>query len=503
MTLRIAVAGFEHETNTFARSKTTYDDFVSHWFYRGDEIRGLGHTNTVTGGSVAAIDADKDLEMVPLLVAGAIPGGITTADAVERIEGEIVAGLRETKPDAVALALHGAMVTELADDGESQTLRRIREVVGSNVPIVAVLDLHANVTQEMIELADVLLPYNTYPHVDTGERGAEAVRLAASIAKGEIRPTTAFIKLPIMPITPKQFSGAKPTRSIMAKAFEIEAMAGVVNAGVCFAFAYADIPIVGMSVAITTNNDQNQADCLTAELADFIMDRREEFRPTLMNVEEAVHAAMEEPEGPVVLADLGDNPGGGSACDGTALLWGLLDLGAENAAFALIVDPEILDLAYAAGVGGEISGMLGAKTDDLHGYPVPITATVQSLSNGDFVYEGPMNRGAEESLGRTAVMACRGRHGNTVEVIVCEHRTQPYDAAIFRSQGIEPTAKKILVVKSMVHFRSGFGPIASRIIEVDTPGLTSMDLTRFPYTRLNRPLWPLDDLPENWRATVQ
>src|SRR3954452_4661687 len=143
MSLRIAVAGFEHETNTFARSKTTYDDFVHHWFHRGDEIRGLGHTNTVTGGSIAEIDADPNLEIVPLLVAGAIPGGTVTADAVDRIEGEIIAGLRETQPDAIALALHGAMVTELSDDGESQTLRRLREVVGRDVPVVAVLDLHA------------------------------------------------------------------------------------------------------------------------------------------------------------------------------------------------------------------------------------------------------------------------------------------------------------------------------------------------------------------------
>jgi microcystin degradation protein MlrC len=494
MTLRIAVAGFEHETNTFATSKTTYDDFEHHWFYRGNEILGLRDTNTVTGGSVAAIEASSELEIVPLLVAGAIPGGIVTADAVERIEGEILDGLRETRPDAVALALHGAMVTELSDDGESQTLRSIREVVGPNVPIVAVLDLHANVTREMVELADVLLPYNTYPHVDTSERGEEAVKLAVEIAKGEIRPTTSFVKLPIMPVTPKQFSGVEPTRSIMAKAFETESLPGVLNAGVCFAFAYADIPHVGMAVTVTTNDHQKLADNQAQELSDFIWDRREEFRPNLMNVEEAVHAAIEEPEGPVVLADLGDNPGGGSACDGTALLWGLLDLGASDAAMALIADPAVVDEAFAAGVGGEISTMLGAKTDELHGYPIPITSTVKSLSDGKFIYEGPMNRGADESLGRTAVLACRGRHGNTVEVIVCENRVQPYDAAIFRSQGIEPTAKKILVVKSMVHFRSGFGPIAKRIIEVDTPGLTSMDLTRFPFTRLNRPLWPLDDI---------
>jgi microcystin degradation protein MlrC len=492
MSLRIAVAGFEHETNTFASRKTTYDDFVRDWFHRGDELRQLRDTNTVPGGFVSAIEASPDLELVPLLHAGATPGGVIAADAVERIEGEILEGLRQAKPDAVVLGLHGAMVTELSDDGEGQMLRRVRDVVGSDVLVAAVLDLHANLTQAMVDLADVLIPYNTYPHVDMAERGEEAVRLAVQIARGKMKPTTGYVKLPIAPVTPKQFSGIEPTKSILDKAFEIEARAGVLNAAVCFAFAYADNPHVGMGVLVTTNDDQATADQFANELANLILERHEEFRPDLMSVEEAVHAAIAEPEGPVILADLGDNPGGGSACDGTALLWALLDLGADNAAFGLIADPEVVAQAYDVGVGGELKTALGGKTDELHGFPIPVTAAVQFLSDGRFVYEGPMNRGAEDALGRTAVLACQGRHGGIVEVIVCERRAQPYDAAIFRSQGIEPAKKKILVVKSMVHFRGGIGPLARRIIEVDTPGLTSMDLTRFSYTKLKRPLWPLD-----------
>jgi microcystin degradation protein MlrC len=492
MSLRIAVAGFEHETNTFANRKTTYDDFVHDWFFRGEELRQLRVTNTVPGGFVAAIESSPDLELVPLVHAGATPGGVVTADAVERIEGEILDGLRRSNPDAVVLCLHGAMVTELSDDGEGQTLRRMREIVGREVPIVAVLDLHANLTQAMVDLADVLVPYNSYPHVDMAERGAEAARLAVQIARREVKPTTGYVKLPLAPVTPKQFSGIEPTKSVMSKAFEIESRTGVLNAAVCFAFAYADIPHVGMGVTVTTDDDQTAADLFAEELADLIMERHEEFRPDLMTVEEAVHTAIAEPEGPIILADLGDNPGGGSACDGTALLWALLDLGADDAAFALIADPEVVAQAFDVGIGGELSTVLGAKTDDLHGYPIPVTATVQSLSDGRFVYEGPMNRGAEDSLGRTVVLTCQGRHGGLVEVIVCENRVQPYDAAVFRSQGIEPTAKKILVVKSMVHFRGSFGPFAARIIEVNTPGLTSMDLTRFKYTKLRRPLWPLD-----------
>jgi microcystin degradation protein MlrC len=249
-----------------------------------------------------------------------------------------------------------------------------------------------------------------------------------------------------------------------------------------------------MTTTVVTDGEPDLAEELANELGDFIWERREAFRPSVWTVEEAIHAAMEEPEGPVVLADLGDNPGGGSAADGTALLWGLLDLGAPDAAFALIADPEVVELAAQAGIGGTVEAALGAKTDTLHGYPIPIRATVQNLTDGRFVYDGPMLQGVPRSLGRTAVLRCEGRYGNHVDVIVCERRYQALDTAIFRSQGIEPSQKRILGLKSAVHFRGSFTPIATRILEVDTPGLTSIDFSRFPYEQLPRPIWPLDEI---------
>lgn len=492
--LRIALAGFSHETNTFAPWPTELADYVANGLYRGAELSALAGTNTVIGGAMDAVAADPSLRLVPILVASAIPGGPVTAGAAEKIEGAIVAGLRESRPDGVVLDLHGAMVTDVSDDGEATTLRKVREAVGPRTPVVAVLDLHANISPAMVELADALIPYDTYPHVDTAERGAEAVRLAASAARGATTLTSALAKLPMMPPAPKQFSGIEPTRSVMARARELEQRPGVVNVGVAFAFPYADCPFPGMGVVVTTDGDASLARSVADELAAFVWDRREDFRPEAMTVEAAVHAAMEAPAGPVVLADLGDNPGGGSACDGTALLWGLLDLGASDAALAVIVDHEAIAAAETAGVGGRVETLLGGKTDDLHGYPIPIAATVRHLSDGAFVHEGPMDAGLPGSLGRTAVLRCEGRYGNSVEVIVCERRVQALDAAIFRSQGIEPRSKAVLALKSAVHFRGSFAPIATRIIEVDTPGLTSIDLRRFPYRRLPRPIWPLDPI---------
>jgi microcystin degradation protein MlrC len=278
----------------------------------------------------------------------------------------------------------------------------------------------------------------------------------------------------------------------MNKAFAYEVDERVVNVGVNWGFAYADTPVTGMSFVVTTNDDQELAQSIADDMAGFAWEQRRAFIPEALSVEQAIKEAIAEPEGPVVLADLGDNPGGGTTCDGTALLWGLLDLGADNAAIGPIADPEVVALAFDAGVGAHLSCMLGGKVDDLHGYPIPVEADVVRLSDGHFVYEGPMGGGDTGWLGRTAVLSCEGRHGSRVEVIVSERRVQALDTALFRSQGVIPEEKKIIVVKSAVHFRGAFTPIAKRIIEVDTPGLLAIDLDRFEYHRIPRPMWPLD-----------
>lgn len=495
MPLRIAIAEFAHETNTFAAERTGLDAFQANRYLRGEELRELIGTNTVCGGAFAEIErVGPAVEVVPLVATSAIPGGLVTREAFETVVGEIARGLAAARPDAVLLDLHGAMVTESGDDGEADTLARVRAVVGSDLPIVTVLDLHANLSQEMVDRSDVLLPYDTYPHVDCAERGAEAVRLLRAMSEGQFRPVSALRTLPMLTALPPQRTEGEPMRSIMAMAAEFEARSGVVNVGVTPGFAYADIPIAGFAVVVTTDGDRPLADRSADELAAHVWSRREEFRPRMATVEEAVHVAMAALAGPVVLADVGDNPGGGAACDGTALLWALLDLGTRDAALAVMADPEVVAAAFAAGVGGRVALPLGGKTDERHGYPIDITAAVQSLSDGAFVYEGPMAAGVHGSMGKTAVLACEGRYGNTVEVIVCERRVQALDQAVFRSQGIEPTERAILVVKSAVHFRGSFEPIAAEIIEVDTPGLTAVDLDRFAFRRIRRPIWPFDPM---------
>lgn len=492
--MKVLFGGFAHETNTFSPWKTGVAEFHASGFNKGDDIRRLSGTNTGAAGVMCAAASEPDTELILTVETSATPGGYVTDEIFDDVVGAIEAAVLKERPDAIVLDLHGAMVTESEVDGDGAILRRVRKAAGPDVPIVAELDLHANVGAEMLEHATILVPYDTYPHIDNAERGEEIFRLAVDAARGKTTPVMASRRLPMMLAGPKQFSGTEPTKSVMALVHDIETRAKVLTAGVCFAFPWADCPFAGMTVTVATDGDMELADRYAAEIANQIWERREEFRPATMTVEEAVHAAMQAESGPVVLADLGDNPGGGTASDGTALLWALLDLGAEDAAVAVIADPEVVDQAFLAGAGARIQTRLGAKADNLHGYPIDVTATVSSISHGDFVYEGPMLTGVPTSLGRTAVLRCEGRHGNEVEVIVTERRMQALDTAIFRSQGIEPTEKKILALKSAVHFRGAFMPIATKIIEVDTPGLTSIDFSRFPYTQLPRPIWPLDSI---------
>lgn len=494
MTIRIGIAGFAHETNTFADKRTDLTAFVEHGLDRGEALDRHRGTNTVIGGALEAIAALGNAAVaVPIVATEATPGGLVTVEAFETVTAEIVAGLRQHGVDAVLLNLHGAMVTEQTADGEAEILRRVREVVGAQTPIVAVLDCHTHLTQEMVSLANVLLPYDTYPHVDTAARGAEAVELLNQIVNGTLVPVTAWRRLPLLTPSCVQCSELEPMWSILARTHELERQAEIVNTGIIPGFAYADVPIAGFALTVTTNGNAALAESTADDLASFVWERREQFRPDALPVEAAIHAAMLAEKGPVILADQGDNPGGGTPADGTALLWGLLDLGAGDAALGVLADPVAVDRAFSAGEGAELTLELGGKTDEWHGYPITVRATVSSRSDGQFTYQGPMHGGARGEMGRTAVLTCRGRHRNEVDVIVAERRIQALDVAIFRSQGIDPAAKRIVAVKSAVHFRGSFTPIAAQIINVDTPGLTAVNLSRFPYHRRPRPVWPLDD----------
>jgi len=489
--MRIAIGGISHETNTFSTLPTDLSLFERRGVHGGEAlVPAFMGTKTIVGGFLDGARSEG-FEAVPTMLAEAAPSGTVTAGAFDRLTALLVEGLREAGAiDGVLLELHGAMVAENARDGDAEILRRVRDVVGS-IPIVAVLDLHANISDGMVALADALVGYDTYPHVDMYERGLEAVALIARIVRGGLRTARALRKPPLMPPLPKQCTSYEtPMRALIALAHEREREPGMVSVTVAAGFPYADVPEAGLAVLAIADGDQARAEAVADEIAALAWARRHEFVVRCTPVEEALQIAAEAVDGdagPIVLADTADNPGAGAPCDGTILLRGLLERGVRNAALGALWDPQAVEICRVAGVGANVELLLGGKTDDLHGVPLSVAGRVRLLSDGRFRNLGPMNTGAETRMGPTAVLAIDG-----VDVVITSNRVQALDAGLFRSQGIEPSRKRVLVLKSSVHYRGAFEPLASRVVEVDTPGLSNADLSRYPYRHVRRPIFPLD-----------
>lgn len=490
--MRVIVAELSHETNTFSSVSTNLAAFERAGIRRGDAIpRDLAGTATPIAGFIDAA-ADVDLELVPILAVWATPSGMVTADALETLLGEIVAGIAASDPVAgVLLGLHGAMVSDGAADADGYILRRVREAVGPGVPIVATLDLHANISHAMVEAADALIGFDTYPHVDQRERGREAAALLARVARGEVRPAAALAKPPMLPTSQNMPTTREPMRSIIARAHEAEAVPGVLNVTVAGGFPPADVAEAGLSVLVTTDGNAALARRLADELAAFAWSRRDGFLGGVSSWDEAAAALRAIRRGPLVLVDIGDNPWTGGTGDSAELLRFLLAQEIEDAALALIADPESVARCVEAGVGATLELRLGGKVDRLHGEPLPVSGRVRLLSNGRYVNAGPMHAGVPVDLGRTAVVTVGG-----VDVMVTERAETPIDLNIFRSHGIEPTARRVIALKGKGHFRAAFEPIAERVVLVEGPGISGADLSRLDFRHVRRPIWPLDPIED-------
>jgi microcystin degradation protein MlrC len=357
------------------------------------------------------------------------------------------------------------------------------------VPIVVTLDLHANITERMARLADVIIGFDTYPHVDMRERGEEAVRLLARIVRGEVTPVQTYRQLSLLTLPPMQCTLREPMQSLMRHVHTLEQEAGVLTATVAMGFPFADVPDAGVSVLVTTDNDAGLAAARANEVAQLLWNLRDDLQPTLTTIETAIQYVREHPDagGPLLFADGSDNPGGGAPCDGTVALAALIDAGLPGAVVGVLYDPETAAQAHAAGVGSTIRVRLGGKTDDKHGRPIEADAHVRGLCDGRFVYRGPMHCGVEDNLGPTATLLLGG-----VEVVVSSVRRQCLDAEMLRIAGIEPTNRRLIVLKSAVHFRADFAPLAAAIFDGDTPGVHRPDFSGYAYRKLRRPVYPLD-----------
>ena len=490
MAFNVLTAEFLHETNTFNLRKTDLSAFQAYTFLIGnDQLKVLEGTNTGVAGCLEC--ARKfDWHMEHAVTAHAGPSGLVTTGAFDTIADLILDVARARPPDGVLLPLHGAMVTEFCEDGEGELLQRLREIIGPDIPIAITLDLHANVTVKMCELADIIVSYKTYPHIDMREAACHAGSILQRAMLGEISPSTLRVHRPMLCEANGGRTDIGPMieRFERARAYEREpdVFAVSINAG----FEGSDIAEVGPTVLVTCQDDNARHRVFAETIADDIWRLRGEALNTYYSVQEAAAIAADfvRSDGPLIIADYADNPGGGAYGDSTALLDALLKIGLGNACFGPMVDPAIAAHLHKHNEGDAVSVDLGGKTDpQFGGGPLTLTGHIQQLSDGVCMGDGPMKGGQELHFGKTCVLRVDG-----IDILVVSEAVQMYDQQQFRSFGIDPTSKTVVALKSMQHFRAAFEPVAEKIIVCDSGALCTTDVTKLPYQNVPRPIYPLD-----------
>jgi microcystin degradation protein MlrC len=463
---RVGIVGLWQETNTYSSRLTTLEDFADFELLRADAVaeRHRG-TKSVIGGM---LDADR-FEVVPVFSAGAWPAGPADRGTLEelfgRLERELLAAGRL---DGILLNLHGAMVCEGVDDVELETVRLVREVVGG-VPMATVQDLHGNPSPALVDNCEIVIAYDTYPHVDMYERGLEAAALLAEMLDGrELR--TVVGKVPLLSCPLAQATDGPPMRDLQAGAQHLADVAGMRRISLLPGFPYSDVERAGFSVLVVHDAHlRTDGQKVVADLCAEVDVRTEDFALSRDNPATAVRKAIAVPRGPVLIADIADNIGGGSSGDGTAILAELITQQADGAV-VLMAEPDLAREAAIIGEGGEVDTDVGAKTDNLHGSPVRVRGKVRAVTDGRYRSGGTWMTGRQFCMGTTAVIDANG-----VALVAMERATPPFHGEQLTSVGIKAAEAKIIVVKGAVAWRAAYGEIAAEVIEADTPGVCPLD----------------------------
>ena len=467
---RVAVGGFLHETNTFMPSRADLAHFEQAGGYPGlcfgAEV--LRSVQGVNSGLAGFIDAARDeFELVPTVWAVAVPSGPVTTRAFETVASSILSSLEADRDlDAVYLDLHGAMVTEDWADGEGELLRRIRTALGPHRPIVASLDLHANVSPEMVAHSDMLISYRTYPHIDMAETGARCFAALRDMLVSGRRPDKALRQLDFLIPTIAQCTLGPPASEIFEALERLEGEPGVTSVSFNPAFPAADIPHCRPSI-LAYGSTQQQAEAAATELSALVNDAESDFAVPTYTPDDAVAEGLRvgRPGSPVVIADTQDNPGGGSTSDTMGMLRALLEARAPNAAIGLVADPEAAEAAHRAGVGSTIHVALGGRGGFAGDAPLEGEFLVEALSDGEVRMSGGLYGHGLGRLGASAGLRIGG-----VQVAVSSHVSQMADQEQFRFVGIEPRDKAILVVKSTIHYRANFDRLGGTTLFAISPG---------------------------------
>jgi len=455
---RCAIGGIAHESNTFSRNTVRLEDLN---VYRGPELP----ADDIVG-------PHTDIEWLPILAAWATPSGPVGRSAYEAVRDELLEGLRSALPlDGVLLTLHGAMWVEDLGDGETDLIGRVREVVGPEAPISAALDLHANLSEDVVADVNALTAYRTAPHDDGREtRQRAAAHLARAVLEG-IRPVTAMVKLPMLLSGEWAVTANEPARSLYASLPEIESLPGMLDASICIGCAWTDSPETSVSVLAVAEGDADLAHRHAVALAREVWGRREEFGPAcdLLGPDEAIAAALQAPVRPVFVSDTGDNPTAGGGGDTPVMLERLVAAGAEGAVVTALADREAVAICLKAGCGARVALELGGKLDPDNAAPLPVEAIVRHVAPPD-----------------TAVVTVDG-----IDVVLCSHRQSYPSEGVLEAAGIDIAERQVAAIKCGYLHGPGLR-VARKSVWALTPGYTDLQLSRLPYRRLRRPIFPLD-----------
>lgn len=494
---RVGIIGFLHESNTFTSEKTELRHFEEAFYHHGDAITDTWRdAHHELGGFIEGCNIEL-LDIVPLVAASATPKGPVTDEAYETILSGILKSIQNTAPlDGVLVALHGAMVTESLDSADSETLRRIRSAIGDACPLILSLDMHANVTHDMIRIPDATIIYRTYPHIDQRDRGIECARLMARMLRGEVNPVQACVKIPMLIHIVRQYTGDGAMHAAMNEIESTAAAEGMISASLAPGYIYADVPHMGVSVVAISDGGIARAESEAKRLADRVYGLRHELNADLPSVEEGVREAAAI-DGAVCLMDAGDNIGGGGPGDSTIVFHEIVKQGIPNAC-VILFDPAAAKECAQAGEGAEIELDVGGKTDDRHGAPVHVQGAVGAIHDGHFTETEARHGGARNfDQGLTAVIETHDGH----TIIVNSLRVMPVSIEQLHSLGIDPTAMNIIIVKGVTAPRAAYDPIAAATIPIDSPGHTQAGPEAFVYKNRPRPLYPLDP-EEPWSPIV-
>lgn len=497
---RVGLLACFHETNTFVDRPTDRAAFERRpgWLLGQELVDTFAGTKTVVGGMLAEAERRR-LELVPIFGAYATPAGPVPAATFQGILEEIASGLdRAGHLDGLLVELHGAMVVEGDDDPETRLLRSLREQLGSAAPIVAVTDLHANMTPARTELVDALVGYRTNPHIDTFERGVDAARHLDRLLGASDRLVIRHRRVPVLAAPIAQRTDDEPLRGLLASARELERRYGLIDVTLHGGYAYSDVRHAGMSLTVTAaSGAATEVDEVLDQLTERAWTSRHEFLVDLPDAPTAVaraRAMFEGEGGPVAMADTGDNINGGGPGDTTWLLEAALD-GSPGRVAATLWDPQTVEEAHAVGAGARFTAHLGGKSAQLSGAPLRHEVTVRHLGGGEFTNTGPMAHGARVTMGKTAVVSI----GDAADVILQSLPVQPNDPEMFRSVGFSLDDYALVLLKGAAAIRAGWSPLVTGFIDVGTRGVTDCDLQRLPYQNLTD-VWPLEPVPAPTKA---